>query len=183
MTLLTSPSSNQPFFFSIEKYLGHQVYSYGQLLSVTFTSETSDLLPDSVTVLLEGSGITLSADLSPQPTLDHAPRLAPRHSFLVRYKNKRRNVDSLGTFIYWALIGLSEQVHNNSFARQMADHMYFNCETQSVHLANFQKAAFSLKFKASPTNQLLLRVQQQESATASCKQQLLLKRLPIVIYI
>lgn len=99
-TLLTSPSSNQPFSSSIEKYLGHQVYSYGQLLSVTFTSETSDLLPDNVAVLLEGSGITLSADLSPQPTLDHDPRLAPRHSFLVRYKNKRRNVDSLGTLIY-----------------------------------------------------------------------------------
>lgn len=129
MPLLTSLSSNHPFFSSIEKFLGRQVYSYGQLLSVTFTSETSNLLPDNVAVRLEGSGITLSADLSPQPTLDHDSRLAPRHSFLVRYKSKRHNADSLGTLIYWALIGLSEQVHNNSFAQQMEDHMYFKRET------------------------------------------------------
>lgn len=89
-----------PFFFSIEKFLGRQVYSYGQLLSVTFTSESSDLLPDNVAVLLEGSEIALSADLSPQPTLNHDPRLAPRHSFLVRYKSKQHNADSLGTLIY-----------------------------------------------------------------------------------
>lgn len=70
----------------LEKFLGHQVYSYGQLLSITFTSETTELLPSNVNLLLQGSGISLSADLSPQPVLDYDPGLAPRDSFIVRYK-------------------------------------------------------------------------------------------------
>lgn len=69
----------------LEKFLGHQVSSYGQLLSITFTSEIPELLPNHVILLLQGSGITLSADLSPQPVLDHDPAFAPQHSFIVRY--------------------------------------------------------------------------------------------------
>uniref|UniRef100_A0A7N6B0H3 Laminin, gamma 3 n=1 Tax=Anabas testudineus TaxID=64144 RepID=A0A7N6B0H3_ANATE len=71
----------------VEKFLGHQVYSYGQPLFITFTSETPELLPNHITVLLQGSGITLSADLSPQTVFDHDPGLTPRHSFIVRYKD------------------------------------------------------------------------------------------------
>ncbi|TKS84729.1 Laminin subunit gamma-3 [Collichthys lucidus] len=79
---------NHPSCFAFtEKFLGHQVYSYNQLLSITFTSETVDLLPNNVTLLLQGSGFTLSADLSPQPVLDHDPSLSPRHSFIVRYED------------------------------------------------------------------------------------------------
>lgn len=67
-----------------EKFLGHQVLSYGQLLSITFTSETVELLPDHVALLLWGSsGAALSADLSPQPALRRD--LALRRSFVVRY--------------------------------------------------------------------------------------------------
>lgn len=73
-----------PSFPSTEKFVGTQIFSYGQLLSVTFTSETTDLLPDGVAVLLEGSGVAVFADLSPQPLLQHDPRLPPRHSFQVR---------------------------------------------------------------------------------------------------
>ncbi|KAG7250947.1 hypothetical protein CRUP_004710, partial [Coryphaenoides rupestris] len=56
-----------------DKFLGDQINSYGQLVSFTFTSETPDLLPRRVTMLLEGGGVgggggeglLLSADLSP----------------------------------------------------------------------------------------------------------------------
>ncbi|XP_068190889.1 laminin subunit gamma-3 [Antennarius striatus] len=72
------------FYKASEKFLGHQAYSYGQLLSVTFTSETVELLPDHVTLLLQGSGIARSADLSPQPVLDNDPGLTPRRSFTIR---------------------------------------------------------------------------------------------------
>uniref|UniRef100_A0A7N8YNT2 Laminin, gamma 3 n=1 Tax=Mastacembelus armatus TaxID=205130 RepID=A0A7N8YNT2_9TELE len=78
-------SNIQPLSSLLDKFLGHQVYSYGQLLSITFTSETPELLPIHVTLLLQGSGITLSADLSPQPVVDHDPKLIPQHSFIVRY--------------------------------------------------------------------------------------------------
>ncbi|XP_068615316.1 laminin subunit gamma-3-like, partial [Brachionichthys hirsutus] len=72
------------FYKAPEKFLGHQASSYGQLLSVTFTSETAELLPDHVTLLLQGSGIAISADLSPQPVLDEDPDLTPRRSFSIR---------------------------------------------------------------------------------------------------
>lgn len=72
------------FLLSTGKFVGTQIFSYGQLLSITFTSETADLLPDGVVVHLEGSAVTVSADLTPQPLLQHDPRVPPRHSFQVR---------------------------------------------------------------------------------------------------
>ncbi|XP_023279771.1 laminin subunit gamma-3 [Seriola lalandi dorsalis] len=93
------------FYKAPEKFLGHQAYSYGQLLSITFTSETSELLPDRVTLLLQGSGITLSADLSPQPVLDHDPGLSPRHSFIVRlHENEMRFKPQLSAFEFQRLL-------------------------------------------------------------------------------
>uniref|UniRef100_A0A3Q3MJJ9 Laminin, gamma 3 n=1 Tax=Mastacembelus armatus TaxID=205130 RepID=A0A3Q3MJJ9_9TELE len=82
--LLPLSDEDVGFYKAPDKFLGHQVYSYGQLLSITFTSETPELLPIHVTLLLQGSGITLSADLSPQPVVDHDPKLIPQHSFIVR---------------------------------------------------------------------------------------------------
>lgn len=80
--------SNHPLL-SPEKFLGRQVYSYGQLLTITFTSETAELLPNNVTLLLQGSGATLTADLSPQPLFSHDPDLTPRRSFEIRYSENR----------------------------------------------------------------------------------------------
>lgn len=40
--------------------------SYGRTLSVSFTAELEELLPRSVTVVLEGSVISVAADLYPQ---------------------------------------------------------------------------------------------------------------------
>uniref|UniRef100_A0A7N8WSE1 Laminin, gamma 3 n=1 Tax=Mastacembelus armatus TaxID=205130 RepID=A0A7N8WSE1_9TELE len=95
-------SNIQPLSSLLDKFLGHQVYSYGQLLSITFTSETPELLPIHVTLLLQGSGITLSADLSPQPVVDHDPKLIPQHSFIVRY-----NYTGM-------VLSVCESVHNTS---------------------------------------------------------------------
>ncbi|TKS84714.1 Laminin subunit gamma-3 [Collichthys lucidus] len=93
------------FYIAPEKFLGHQVYSYNQLLSITFTSETVDLLPNNVTLLLQGSGFTLSADLSPQPVLDHDPSLSPRHSFIVRlHENEMRFKPALSAFDFQRLL-------------------------------------------------------------------------------
>lgn len=82
--ILRSHTPNRPFF-SPEKFLGRQAYSYGQLLTITFTSETTELLPNNVTLHLQGTGTTLTADLSPQPPLNRDPGLTPRQSFTVRY--------------------------------------------------------------------------------------------------
>ncbi|XP_035996258.1 laminin subunit gamma-3 [Fundulus heteroclitus] len=82
--LLPLNEEDTGFYRAPEKFLGRKVNSYGQLLSITFTSETSELLPDRVTLLLQGSGITLSADLSYHPRSDHDPNLTPLRSFIVR---------------------------------------------------------------------------------------------------
>ncbi|KAJ4926484.1 hypothetical protein JOQ06_008657, partial [Pogonophryne albipinna] len=71
------------FYKAPEKFLGHQIHSYAQLISITFTSETPELLPDHVTLLLRGSGVTLTADLSPQTVLDPNPRLTWQQTFTV----------------------------------------------------------------------------------------------------
>uniref|UniRef100_UPI0037E9A314 laminin subunit gamma-3 n=1 Tax=Semicossyphus pulcher TaxID=241346 RepID=UPI0037E9A314 len=93
------------FYKAPEKFLGHQAFSYGQLLSITFTSETVELLPDHVALLLRGSGITLSADLSPLPVLEHDTGLAPRHSFIVRlHENERKFKPSLSAFDFQHLL-------------------------------------------------------------------------------
>uniref|UniRef100_A0A8C6SND2 Laminin, gamma 3 n=1 Tax=Neogobius melanostomus TaxID=47308 RepID=A0A8C6SND2_9GOBI len=64
-----------------EKFLGGQLHSYGQLLIIQFTSEIVELLPEQVTLILQGSGLTLTADISPCPVVDLPPGLTPRSSF------------------------------------------------------------------------------------------------------
>lgn len=103
--LLPLTEADIGFYKAPEKFLGHQAYSYGQLLSITFTSETPELLPDHVTLLLQGSGITLSADLSPQPMLDRDLGLAPRRSFIVRlHENELRFRPQLSAFEFQRLL-------------------------------------------------------------------------------
>uniref|UniRef100_H3D7F3 Laminin, gamma 3 n=1 Tax=Tetraodon nigroviridis TaxID=99883 RepID=H3D7F3_TETNG len=87
------------FYKAPEKFLGHQAYSYGQLLTITFTSETTELLPNNVTLLLQGSGTTLTADLSPQPLFNRDPGLTPQQSFMIRlHEQEERFKPSLSTF-------------------------------------------------------------------------------------
>uniref|UniRef100_A0A4W5Q2S6 Laminin, gamma 3 n=1 Tax=Hucho hucho TaxID=62062 RepID=A0A4W5Q2S6_9TELE len=71
--LLPLSEDDLGFYRAPERFLGNHLLSYGQLLSLTFTAEAQYLLPHSVTVLLEGSGTTLSADLSPQHGPVHQP--------------------------------------------------------------------------------------------------------------
>ncbi|KAM6902929.1 laminin subunit gamma-3 [Xenentodon cancila] len=93
------------FYTAPGKFLGRQVYSYGQLLSITFTSEALELLPDHVTLVLQGSGFTLSADLSPQPVPQHDPNLTPRHTFIARlHEHERRFKPFLSAFEFQHLL-------------------------------------------------------------------------------
>ncbi|XP_029921853.1 laminin subunit gamma-3 isoform X2 [Myripristis murdjan] len=93
------------FYKAPEKFLGRHVYSYGQPLSITFTSETPDLLPSVVTLLLEGSGFTLSADLSHQPMRNHELGPPPLRTFTIRlHEDERRFEPSLSTFDFKQLL-------------------------------------------------------------------------------
>lgn len=128
LTSLTSNLCSTPLhLLPPAKFLGHQIYSYGQLLSITFTSETTELLPRHVTLLLQGSGITLSADLSPRPVLDHDPGLTPRHSFIVRYKDGGmglsvcESVHMFSVFFFFSLLlNLVSLENTKVFARMCA---------------------------------------------------------------
>uniref|UniRef100_A0A8C6M167 Laminin subunit gamma 3 n=1 Tax=Nothobranchius furzeri TaxID=105023 RepID=A0A8C6M167_NOTFU len=104
LVLKLCSSHNCPICASLlEKFLGHQVNSYGQLLSITFTSEAPELLPDHVTLILQGSGITLLAELSSEPGLSHDPGLTPRRSFIVRYQNVDRKLPAWGHVFFLLL--------------------------------------------------------------------------------
>lgn len=65
---------NYGLFYLTDKFLGNMLLSYGRTLSVSFTAELEELLPRSVTVVLEGSGKSVAADLyfllEPRRSLD-----------------------------------------------------------------------------------------------------------------
>ncbi|XP_042560585.1 LOW QUALITY PROTEIN: laminin subunit gamma-3-like [Clupea harengus] len=54
------------YYTAPAKFLGNQLLSYGQTLWIRFLSETPELLPQSVSVVMEGSGMAVSAQLSRQ---------------------------------------------------------------------------------------------------------------------
>ncbi|XP_033845842.1 laminin subunit gamma-3 [Periophthalmus magnuspinnatus] len=103
--LLPLSQEDTGFYKAPEKFLGSHIHSYGQPLVITFTSETPELLPERVTLILEGSGLTLTADLSPHPTVDLLPGLAPRSSFTVRlHEHETRFIPSLSSFNFQLLL-------------------------------------------------------------------------------
>nr|XP_015798708.2 laminin subunit gamma-3 [Nothobranchius furzeri] len=103
--LLPLSEEDTGYYKGPEKFLGHQVNSYGQLLSITFTSEAPELLPDHVTLILQGSGITLLAELSSEPGLSHDPGLTPRRSFIVRlHEYEKRFEPHLSAFEFQHLL-------------------------------------------------------------------------------
>ncbi|XP_026859944.2 laminin subunit gamma-3 [Electrophorus electricus] len=61
--LLPYSEEDTGYYKAPEKFLGNQLLSYGQHLFLVFTAESWELLPSSVTVILEGSGISVSANL------------------------------------------------------------------------------------------------------------------------
>lgn len=101
--LLPLTEEDVGFYRAPEKFLARQIHSYGQPLSITFTSETPELLPDRVSLLLQGSGVTLSADLTSRPALDFDR--PPRRSFVVRlHETEGRFKPSLSAFEFQRLL-------------------------------------------------------------------------------
>uniref|UniRef100_A0A8C2ERP3 Laminin, gamma 3 n=1 Tax=Cyprinus carpio TaxID=7962 RepID=A0A8C2ERP3_CYPCA len=79
------------FYKAPDKYLGNRLLSYGRTLSVSFTAELEELLPRSVTVMLEGSGILFTADLySEQKTYSSLEKM-PINTFTLRLTEKSVN--------------------------------------------------------------------------------------------
>lgn len=70
------------------KFLGNQLLSYGQHLTLSFTAESSELLPKIVTVSLEGSGLSVSANMVSKQYLDSEPSHTPHNIFMLRYVHK-----------------------------------------------------------------------------------------------
>ncbi|KAJ7988354.1 hypothetical protein DPEC_G00322690 [Dallia pectoralis] len=103
--LLPLSADDPGFYRAPEKFLGNKLLSYGELLLLTFEAEAQYLLPDSVRVLLEGFGTTLSADLSPQPGPVLQPGLVPQHTFTLRlHEDETRLRPSLSTVEFRRLL-------------------------------------------------------------------------------
>ncbi|XP_062410807.1 laminin subunit gamma-3-like [Sardina pilchardus] len=73
--LLPYSDHDMGYYSAPATFLGNRLLSYGQTLWIRFLSEIPALLPQSVSVVMEGSGMVLSAQLSPQ-----TDRLAQGHS-------------------------------------------------------------------------------------------------------
>lgn len=103
--LLPISEGDTGFYKAPEKFLGEQLHSYGQPLLITFTSETSELLPERVTLILQGSGLTLTADLSPGPVVDLPPGLTPRSSFALRlHEHEAKFTPALSSYDFQVLL-------------------------------------------------------------------------------
>ncbi|XP_687343.5 laminin subunit gamma-3 [Danio rerio] len=79
------------FYKAPDKYLGNMLLSYGRTLSMSFTAELEELLPRSVTVRLEGSGMSVSADLHTQQEPYSQLEKTPINSFSLRLTEKHVN--------------------------------------------------------------------------------------------
>ncbi|KAI4893038.1 hypothetical protein NFI96_020157, partial [Prochilodus magdalenae] len=82
--LLPYSEEDAGYYKAPEKFIGNQLLSYGQHLSLSFTAEARELLPRSVTVLLEGSGISVSASLYSDKHPERLPGRTPRNTFILR---------------------------------------------------------------------------------------------------
>ncbi|KAL4617434.1 laminin subunit gamma-3 [Arapaima gigas] len=80
--LLPHTEDDIGFYRAPQKFLGNQLLSYGQLLSFAFVAEDEELLPKRVTVVLEGSEVSVSAELRPEPGPSH-PHF-PEKAFVLR---------------------------------------------------------------------------------------------------
>uniref|UniRef100_A0AAY4AIB8 Uncharacterized protein n=1 Tax=Denticeps clupeoides TaxID=299321 RepID=A0AAY4AIB8_9TELE len=83
--LLPYNELDQGFYKAPEKFMGDQLLSYRQALWLHFTAESEDLLPQTLSVFLEGSGYSVVATLVAQS--HHLPSAAhsPQHIFTLRY--------------------------------------------------------------------------------------------------
>ncbi|XP_048876861.1 laminin subunit gamma-3 isoform X1 [Brienomyrus brachyistius] len=79
--LLPYTEDDLGFYVAPEKFLGNRLLSYGQLLSLNFVAESPELLPQQVTLVLEGSSTSILAELLPESSLHTA---IPEHTFTLR---------------------------------------------------------------------------------------------------
>lgn len=82
------PYSNHDlgYYSAPAKFLGNRLLSYGQTLRIQFLSELPQLLPQSVSVVMEGSGMSVSAQLLPQT--DGLPQGHSTAVFSLRLKER-----------------------------------------------------------------------------------------------
>ncbi|XP_018595947.2 laminin subunit gamma-3 isoform X1 [Scleropages formosus] len=79
--LLPHADDDIGFYKAPQKFLGNQLQSYGRPLIFEFVAEDHELLPKQVTVVLEGSGMSVSAELQSEPGLSR-PHFTEQSFFL-----------------------------------------------------------------------------------------------------
>lgn len=70
------------------KFLGNHLLSYGQHLTLSFTAESSELLPQNVTVVLRGSELSVSVNVFSKQYVDSEPNYTHHIIFTLRYVHK-----------------------------------------------------------------------------------------------
>ncbi|XP_063067162.1 laminin subunit gamma-1 [Engraulis encrasicolus] len=84
--LLPFSDHDMGYYTAPGKFLGNQLMSYGQSLWIRFLSEVPELLPQSIAVVIEGSGMAVTAQLHSQA--DQRPRGHSTAAFTLRLKER-----------------------------------------------------------------------------------------------
>ncbi|KAI5089365.1 laminin subunit gamma-3, partial [Silurus meridionalis] len=101
--LLPFSEEDVGYFKAPAKFLGNQLLSYGQDLTLSFTAELRELLPETVTVVLEGSGVSVRANLFSKLYVDSDPSHTPHNIFKLRLTETEVN-PSLAPFEFRHLL-------------------------------------------------------------------------------
>lgn len=107
------------------KFLGKQLLSYGQYLTMSFTAESSELLSKTVTVVLKGSGLSVSANMFSNDVfenVDSDPSHTPHNIFTLRYVYK----NLYNVCVHWAsfITQDTSKVFVKSFIRALRQMWY-----------------------------------------------------------
>ncbi|XP_049593242.1 laminin subunit gamma-3 [Syngnathus scovelli] len=129
-------SEDEPGYYRApDKFTGDQSHSYGQLLSVTFTSESPELLPERVAAMLDGDGITLGAELTPGRVQQGDPALSPQETFFLRLDESQMTPKL-------AVVEFRRLLRNVTALRIInAGGLNYTSQLSAVHLASASPAA------------------------------------------
>ncbi|GAA6072493.1 laminin subunit gamma-3 [Tachysurus ichikawai] len=102
---------------SSAKFLGNHLLSYGQHLTLSFTAESRELLPKIVTMVLEGSGLSVSADVFSTQYEESETSQIPHNIFTLRLTETEVN-PSLTPFEFRHLLSNMTALHISNVGGQ-----------------------------------------------------------------
>ncbi|XP_047665497.1 laminin subunit gamma-3 [Tachysurus fulvidraco] len=115
--LLPYSEKDVGYYKAPAKFLGNHLLSYGQHLTLSFTAESRELLPKIVTMVLEGSGLSVSADVFSTQYEESETSHSPHNIFTLRLTETEVN-PSLTPFEFRHLLSNMTALHISNVGGQ-----------------------------------------------------------------